>query len=220
MKTLWTAGAALLLLATVGCGGDDAPEGSGVETSHAGRGIGAWMKDYWAWSLSGTGEGRADDRVFLPLPMATDPDMDGTLTGEIDVTLQEGEGFMLPMFVWIGETYEGGAPADDDPAMFPDALFTGEAMDVTITLDGETILSSETDDLTDFFSGMQTFDPRIDYATPIEYAPDVHAIAAIWLKGIGFLHGPLSPGEHTLHLVEHNSDAMVGFDNTFHITVE
>lgn len=79
-----------------------------------------------------------------------------------------------------------------------------------------TTIDSEVDDLADFFFEPQLFEPTIPYDMPTDYG----AVGAIWVKGIGLLHVPLEPGEHTLHLVLLSEDAGVGYDNTWNITVE
>lgn len=199
-----------VLLALAACGG-----GAGVETDHGGHTLGEWMKMYWQWNISGSATARSGDIVFLPLPNATDPDGDHIFTGEINTDLAAADGFALPMFVWVGETYMGGMPANDDPALPPATSFTG--MRVVVTLDGVNIIDSMHDNLQQYFFAAQNFDATIPYAMPTSYG----AIGAIFVKGIGFLHAPLAVGTHTLHLEEFNSDPMVntGFSNTWHITV-
>lgn len=189
----------------------DAP--SGVETEHGGVPLAEWMKLYWTWNLGGDQEDRHMDLMFLPLPDSTDPDMDMVLAGEIDVELAAADGFVLPMFVWNGETYENGDPPDDDKGFPAEEAFTG--MDIVVTLDDEIIIDSATDDLGAFYWDAIDFDEPIVYPMPTDYG----AVSAIWVKGVGFLHTPLAPGEHVLHLEEFNEELMVGFSNTWNITV-
>jgi hypothetical protein len=176
--------------------------------------LGEWMKLYWTWLLSGSGANGMGDRVFLPLPDATDPDMDGIFSGETDVTIAPTDGFVWPLFVWIGETYENGDPPDDDPSMPTQATFT--STEIVITLDGQTVFDSMVDDLNDYYFDAIDFDMTITYPMPTDYG----AVGAIWVKGVGVLHTPLSPGQHVLHLEEFNTDFMVGYSNTWNITVE
>lgn len=96
-----------------GTGGDP---GNGVETAHGGLDLGEWMSLYWQSALGGEQGGSEQDRIFLPLPAGADRDGDMIYTGETDVTMSASDGFVLPMFVWIGETYENGDPVDDDPS--------------------------------------------------------------------------------------------------------
>ena len=49
---------------------------------------------------------------------------------------------------------------------------------------------------------------------------DYGAVGALWVKGIGVLHGPLEPGMHVLHLQESSDAFMGGYSNTWNITVE
>ncbi len=171
-----------------------------------GKSLGSWMELYWTWFLGGDQPGQVKSVVFLPLPEE----------GELDVTLGKGEKFVLPMFVYIGETYlpELEIP-DDDPAFIPDEFFTDA--NVLIMLDGEPIIDSEVDDLNEYFFGPEYFDEPIEYAAPTWYGAD----SAIWVKGIGFVHNPLPPGEHTLTLyITDNFGFGIEFFNTWYITVE
>ena len=67
-------------------------------------------------------------------------------------------------------------------------------------LDGKVIFDSDDDDLREFFFDAQFFDEPIEYPEPSPHGPDPNADAAIWVKGAGFVHPPLSAGEHTLGL--------------------
>jgi hypothetical protein len=190
--------------------GDEAT--SGVETSHGGTDLATWMKQYWTWTISGTGTGRSGDMAYLPLPNATDPDGDGTFTGVLDTTLAAADGFVLPMLAWVGERYDDGTP-DDDRTHFSEADFA--ATTVTVTLDGTKIIDSAAGPINDYYYGPLDFDAPIVYPAPSDY----HSIAAIWVQGIGFLHAKLTAGVHTLHLQEHNAAMGLGYDNTWNITV-
>jgi hypothetical protein len=181
-----------------------------------GKPLGEWMKLYWTWFIGGDQEGQVKKVVFLPLPAGTDEDGDGIAVGELDVTLQVGQKFVLPMFVYVGETYVEDVPADD-PSFPPDEVFTGAT--VVIKLDGKVIIDSEDDDLSEFFFDAQFFDEPIEYPEPSPRGPDLTADAAIWVKGIGFVHPPLSPGEHTLELFVYSPDFGFGFQNTWNIEV-
>jgi hypothetical protein len=208
---------ALLTCAIAGvfpaCGGDDSPA-SGLVTEHSGRNLGGWMKLYFQWIMSGTGAARDGDLMFMPLPDATDPDGDHVYTGELNVTLAKADGFVLPMYVYIGETYTGGNPVDDDPVNDTDAGYLG--MTVVLTLDGKTLIDSKKEALTPYLFQAQYFDAPIMYPTPSDYGSS----GAIWVKGIGFLHLPLPVGTHTLHLEEFNTTYTNGYSNTWNITVE
>jgi hypothetical protein len=185
-----------------------------LETEHGGRSLGQWMQSYWQWNLTGTGTARSGDVVFLPIPNGTDPDGDMTFTGSMDVSMSASDVFAMPLFVWVGETY-GGTMPDDDPASPTRADFV--ATHLVLTLDGNTVLDSgHGSDLSPYYFDAQHFDATITYPMPTSYG----ATGAIWVKGLGILHVPLSRGTHVLHLVERNDAAGVGFDNTWNITVE
>ena len=181
-----------------------------------GTSLGDWMQSYWAWALGGEQERSRKRIVFLPIPQGEPSEQDPSLSiGEQDVTLRPGEGFALPVFVYIGETYLEPQVPDDDPLFPPADVFTNARVEVV--LDGKTIIDA--DNLEDFYFDAQFFDDPIPYDEPTEYAPDVHAIGALWVKGIGFVHGPLSKGEHTLELFVYSDAFGFGFQNTWHITV-
>ena len=55
---------------------------------------------------------------------------------------------------------------------------------------------------------------------PYDMPTDYGAVGALWVKGIGVLHGPLEPGMHVLHLQESSDAFMGGYSNTWNITVE
>jgi hypothetical protein len=184
----------------------------GVEVEHNGKPLGDFMKAFWTQALGGGGADTLQGRTFLKLPEGTDEDNDGTSTGTGTQTLAASNGFVLPMFVWVGERYNNGDP-DDDPAEPSKDFFL--ATDVTVTLDGTQIIPGEDGKLDQFFFEPVFFDAPIAYETPTDYGAD----AALWVKGIGFLHAPLPTGAHTLHLVERNEEAGVGFDNTWTLTV-
>ncbi len=196
-------------------GGGEGGGGTGIETSHGGLELDEWMKAYWEWALGADQEGFIQDRTFLELPAGTDDDGDGVYTGQIDIALSVEDGWAVPIQAWIGETYENGDPPDDDPDGFPlEDVFT--SMDIVITLDGEVIIDSAVDDLSLFYWDSIFFDETIPYDAPTDYG----AVGAVWTKGLGYLHTPLPPGEHVLHLVSYVEDFAVGYDNTWNITVE
>lgn len=183
----------------------------GVEAAHGGVSLGGYMKAYFGWAIGGAAETRLGDRMFLPTPQGTD-NGSGVLVGTQDVTLAAADGFVLPLFVWIGESYNNGT-ADDDPAAPPlrDAFL---ATQLHVTLDGVTIVD-DTLGLGEYWFDAETFDTPLTYPAPTSYG----SIAAIWVKGMGFLHAPLATGTHTLHLVETNTGLGVAWDNTWNLTV-
>jgi len=183
------------------------------DSSAYGKTLGGWMKLSWSWQLGGSKAGTVKNVSFLPIPAGEPSDEDPNIfVGEADVTLRSGNAFALPMFVWTGETYNNGTP-DDDPAFPPESAFTGA--DVLVKLDGKAILSSLTDDMSEFYFGIQYFDSTIEYPEATSYG----SIGANWVKGLGFVHTPLSPGRHTLELFVYSPDFGVGYANTWNITV-
>lgn len=204
---------ALFGLVTVNAGGP-----SPGHSNSFGNSLGMWMDLYWTWALGGDQAGNVKKVVFLPVPepSSVEEDEDGiTLVGEMDFTLQPGEKFVLPMFVWIGETYDDGSV--DDPEFPPELFFTDpDLIDVLIALDGNPIIDSVTDDLGEYYFGPEYFESTIYYDAPTDYG----AVGAVWVKGIGFVHHPLPPGEHTLTLYVSSSAAGITFINTWGITVE
>jgi hypothetical protein len=176
------------------------------------------MKQYWTWALGGGQAGQAKNVVFLPLPQGQPSESDPTVAvGSLDVSLRPGQGFAIPVFVFVGETYAEPAVPDDLPSMLPDEVLTGAR--ILVTLDGKPILDSSVDDVSDFFFDTVYFDEPLLYDEPVEYAPDVHAIGSIWVKGVGLVHQPLSKGAHTLRLSVYSDENHFGFDNTWNITV-
>jgi hypothetical protein len=183
-----------------------------------GASLGDWMKSYWTWFLGASDSGGAKNVTFLPIPAGTPSDDDPTVSvGELDFSLRSGQAFALPVFAFIGETYLEANVPDDDPSFLPPEIFTGARL--LVKLDGKVIIDSDRDDLSEFYFDAQYFDQAIPYDQPVEYAPDVHAIGAIWVKGIGFVHPPLATGNHTLELFAYSDDFNFGFSNTWHISV-
>ncbi|HVK08340.1 MAG TPA: hypothetical protein VM597_06135 [Gemmataceae bacterium] len=216
----WSArvAAGLLLAALVVAGPAHAgPPGS---SNAYGKSLTEWMTLYMTWALGGDQEGQVGKVMFMPLPAGepVDPEAAGTLDdpltlrGEIDVTLKPGTAFAMPVAVWIGEYYEVG----EDPYL-PDSVFLDS--DVLVRMDGKTIIDSDRDDLRKFYVPPTDFDPAIPYAEPTGYG----ALGATFFQGIGFVHRPLSKGEHTMTLrseirvPEYN--LWVIFENTWNITV-
>jgi hypothetical protein len=171
-----------------------------------GKTLGEWMKLYHEWSLGGTDENRVKDMVFLPnMNMGEDDDWELIMdpdnriwgwSGEMDVGLKVGEKFASTITAVIGELYEDGTaddPDDDLIAWFVDLI---RKFHVEIWLDGELIISSEDDDYEDRWYDVVWFDEPIEYAEPTEYG----AVAATFITGYGFVHPPLSKGEHTLYI--------------------
>ncbi|MFT3707153.1 MAG: hypothetical protein QM817_05735 [Archangium sp.] len=200
-------------------GGTGGGSSSGLETEHGGQNIAQWMKAYWAWSLSGgaADAGRSADMLYLPLPAAVNLDGGAILTGTIAVTIDRADSFALPMYVYNGERYLPDSGLPDDPTTFPaDSDYTTSAQQLTLTIDGTKVIdTARGDSLTPYFFPAQLYPAMIPYAQPTSYG----AIGAIWTKGLGVLHTPLTPGVHAMRLQTLNTTHMFGFDNTWNITV-
>jgi hypothetical protein len=181
--------------------------------------LGDLMVQYWPWYTGARVPGQVKNIVFIPLPAGEPSEEDPTLSvGELDVTLRGGQSFTLPVFLYIGESYAEKSVPADNPADVPAGVFTDA--EVFVTLDGKPLIDSDNDDLSDFFFDTRYFPRPIRYATPTEYAPDVHAVASIWLQGLGLVHGPIAKGRHTLDLFVHSDILGIGYHNTWHITVK
>lgn len=151
---------------------------------------------------------------FLPGPF-------GPGTHEFDVVVPAGTGLVSPPFFAFGELYEDGSfddPNDPFLAGIIDTVFNETQLDVT--LDGKLVLSGTPAELGDYaygFDGPLFFDEPIFYAEPQDRG-GVNAVAALWTTGVGALYHPLSPGEHTLEVVQ-DGPIFGHFDITFNITV-
>jgi hypothetical protein len=184
-----------------------------------GKSLDEWQKLYWTWAFGGPQDEPVVNVRFLPLPSSSVEDYNPEtklreLIGVQSVRIGPGQGFVLPVLAYGGESYADGS--QDDPA-FPDfSLFTEQR--VLVTLDGRSIIDSEIDDLNDFTFGPVFFDEPIEYAEPQERNGRL-AVALVWVKGIGFVHQPLPVGEHTLLLYAELEEFGIAFRNTWNITV-
>jgi hypothetical protein len=192
-----------------------------------GKTLSEWQRLYWTWALGGSLEGQVDDVLFMPIPQGVPDDGEGTpkdptiFVGELDVMLTPDTAFVMPVFVFIGESYaEKDEP--DDPSQFPAKIFTNAK--VLVKLDNHPLINSRLEALSKYFfptadpDGAVSFDPLIPYYPP-QPRGSLNADAALWVKGLGFVYPPLSVGEHTLTLFV-DSRLGFGFCNTWHITVQ
>jgi hypothetical protein len=163
----------------------------------------------------------------MPIPPGVPDDGAGTpedptiFVGELDVTLRPWTAFVMPILVYIGESFVEDVP-NEDPVQFPMTLFTGA--EVLVTLDGYPLINSRTEDLCRYFFPAARPDGAVFFDEPVSYDPPqprgpLNADAAIWVKGLGFVYPPLSVGKHTLTLFV-DSKLGFGFLNTWHITVQ
>ena len=175
-----------------------------------------WQATYWYWALGdaddagvdfatdGGGNTTVGNVVLMPIPNAPG---DGT-PGSVDVTLNSGESFFLPLADELGTSYTDGTPPDDFVSV---NVF--KTLDIRFKIDGVAVVTAA--NVMDYYSKYE-FDPEI----PIDFPP---IDSVIWVQGIGILHAPLSPGKHTMTLDVKNTMAAFGsffeYHNTWNIRV-
>ena len=171
---------------------------------------------YWRWadgSLTLPTDPNTN-AVVGPVVMMAIPQTPGDGTpGAQDVTLKDGQPWMLPLWVLQGTSYTDGTPPDPFVGL---SIF--KTLAITFTIDGRTVVNTR--NVMDYFSKFR-FVPPI----PINSPP---TDAVIWFEGIGMLHDPLSPGKHTLKLDVKNTEPLpagfgggfVEFHNTWNVTVK
>ena len=120
----------------------------------------------------------------MPLPAAYG---DGT-PGTIDVQLQPGQPFVLPLWNILGTSYDNGTPTDP-----PVDLSVYQTLDIALKIDGQTVVSP--DNVMDYYVSFN-FDPEIPL--PPEWTP---YLAIVWLQGIGVVHPALSARNGGHHLI-------------------
>ena len=202
--------AAALMLASPLFAGKTPPGHS----SSYGMNLAAWQDLYWRWTYGNViippdSNGNAiagDGVVLMPLPNAPG---DGT-PGSIDVTLNSGQPFLLPLWALLGTSYSDGTPPDP---MVDVSVF--KTLDITFKIDGVTVVN--TANVMSYYTGF-SFAP----AVPLDFPP-VNAI--IWFEGIGLTHAPLTPGTHTMTLDAKNTEPVFGgsifeYHNTWNLTVQ
>ena len=175
-----------------------------------------WQATYWYWALGDADDAGVDfatdaggnttvgNVVLMPIPNAPG---DGT-PGSIDVTLDSGESFFLPLADELGTSYTDGTPPDDFVSV---NVF--KTLDIRFKIDGVAVVTAA--NVMDYYSKYE-FDPEI----PIDFPP---IDSVIWVQGIGILHAPLSPGKHTMTLDVKNTMPAFGsffvYHNTWNIRV-
>src|SRR5262245_5263954 len=80
--------------------------------SHAfGKTLAEWQKLYWTCALGGSQESQVGQVLFMPIPQGEPDDGAGTpedptiFVGELDMSLAPGTAFVMPIFVFNGESY-------------------------------------------------------------------------------------------------------------------
>lgn len=215
MKRFAIVVAVVLSLAVLGTAYAQSPGGSKA----FGKTLSEWMKLDNLWRIGGEQDNPEGKMVFLPditSPLANDGewvnDADQNLwtyVAEIDVTLEPGQKFSIPLLYFFGEVYED--ETEDDPDDFDlEALLT--QFDVKVWLDDELIMDNTDEDIDDYFYGPVYFDEPVEYDEPVyREEVDKYATAIIWAAGHGFVHPPLSKGEHTLVWYLYYPDEDSGF---------
>lgn len=198
-------------------------------SSAYGKTLAEWLTIYFERSISGNTDTMVKTVKLLPIP-AGEWQGDGSFTsgdpstfvGSMSLTLAPGTPFVLPVAVWFGESYNTG---QQDDAEVDASIFTDSH--VLVKMDGVAIIDSDVDDLSDYYVAPQYFDPAIVYDEPTDYG----SVQANFIQGLGFVHGPLSKGTHTLTLESEiianvpdyfnpgDLDVGVKYRNTWTITV-
>jgi len=170
---------------------------------------------YWRWVYGGLnlpvdGNSNAVVHNVVMMPIPNTPG-DGT-PGTQAVTLEAHQSWMLPFWNLLGTSYTDGTPPDQFLG-----LDVFKTLDIKFTVDGKTIVSTR--NVMEYFSKF-TYEPPVLLNSP-------PYLAIIWFEGVGILHGPLSPGTHTLQLDVKNTEKLppnfgggvIEYHNTWNVTV-
>jgi hypothetical protein len=181
-------------------------------SSTFGNSLASWENIWFRWSFGDLtvptdANGNAlvgDGTVLLPTPSTPG---DGT-PGHVDVSLNNGQSFVLPLWALLGTSYTDGTPPDP---FQPDSVF--QTLDISFTIDGVTVVNGG--NVANYYSKF-AFDPAI----PINFPP---YDSVIWFQGIGITHVPLKPGTHTFALHAKNTQTAFGgifeYNNAWTVTV-
>ncbi|AUX27850.1 uncharacterized protein SOCEGT47_084480 [Sorangium cellulosum] len=227
----WAVVGVVFCVTALSAGAATASEGTcAPDSTFRGWTLAEWMREYIERYVAGDVGGSSRGVTLMPLPVG-EPEGEGSgtssdpvrLVGSLDVTLRGTSWFAVPISAWVGETYNNELP---DDAPFSRSVFT--MSNVLVTLDGRPIIDSATDDLSRYYFGPEYFEPPLFYDEPTSSG----AIGVIFFQGLGFVHGPLRRGEHTLHLQSEfiayvpdyygegmDLDIGIQYDNTWNITV-
>jgi hypothetical protein len=180
--------------------------------SHAfGKTLAEWESIYWSWTYGGltlptdaNGNAVVGNVALMPLPNAPG---DGT-PAHLDVTLNSGQAFVLPLWVLLGTDYTDGTPPDP---LVPVSVF--QTLQLTLEIDGVTVVGSA--NLMEYYS-------QFYFAPPVPInSPPIDSI--IWFEGIGTVHTPLSVGTHHIKLDAKNTEpafgAIIEYHNTWTVAV-
>ena len=190
--------------------------------SHAfGKTLAEWMVLDVTWRLGGDQLNPEGKMVFLPdindVEEGEWVENEDTglwdFSGELDVTLRPDQKFSMSLIYYYGEQYEDGT--EDAPEDF-DIEGALAAFDIQVWLDGDLIVDSAAAGYSDYYYGPEYFDEMIEYDELSQFG----GVGAIWVAGYGFVHQPLSRGEHTLVWYLVAEDYGVTNELTLNITVD
>ena len=207
LTTIAVASAALCLAPSARAGSKAAP---GHPSAFGRNSLAIWEDIWFRWSFGditvptdANGNAVVGSTVLLPTPSTPG---DGT-PGHLDVTLNNDQSFVLPLWVLLGTSYTDGTPPDP---FVPDSVL--QTLDICFTIDGATVVSGG--NVGDYYSKF-AFNPAIPINSP-PYA------SVIWFQGIGITHAPLKPGTHTFALHAKNTQLAFGgffeYNNTWTVT--
>jgi len=179
-----------------------------------GKSLASWMEIWERWAFGDTtvptdknGNAVVRGVVLMPDPGAPG---DGT-PASIDVTLNEDQPFVLPLWVLLGTSYNDGTPPDP---FEPLSIF--RTLIINFQIDGRTLVNSN--NALDYFSKFR-FVPAIPL--PADFSP---ISSIIWFEGIGVVHEGFDAGRHTLRLDAKNTQPAFGttfeFHNTWNVRVK
>lgn len=165
--------------------------------SHSfGQSLAEWQATWLEWAFGNLtpptdahGNALVNGVVLMAVPNASG---DG-VPASIDLTLDAGEPFVVPLFL-VGGSSLG--------AMLPESDFAN--MTLTLTLDDTVILDSS--DASDFY-------------TQTVFNPPLPGNGLVFVQGLSIVHAPLPPGPHILKLDEKFTAAGGGFTREFHNTL-
>lgn len=182
------------------------------------RAVAVSQQFYWPWNLGASARQEVGPLFMVPRPEGTPVSDDPlVLQGSTSFDVKPGRTLVLPLTVYIGESYVDGSA--DDPADYP---IDFGASTLLLTIDGRAVADSSRSSIDCLDFGTVRFVRPIHYAAPTDYG----ANAAIWVKGLGVLLPPLKPGAHVIELqvVTPMADVPsvgvdVGYYNTWYVTV-
>jgi hypothetical protein len=234
----------LLVMATMAvgqppAGGQGPPKPLPPQSKAYGKTLTQWLKLLSTWAFGGDQGNGVGHVRFLP-PILTQPDdprtqvIDGFpyVVDEFALTVRPGTAYVVPVLGVYAETYNpnGGAPADDihDPFIQGLLLQLFTELDVRVTLNGATLLDSQTHNLLPYVSAPFEFDETLFYDEPKvglvdPGPPPVYQTSYGAFAGqvMGFAYPPLPVGQHVLKIVT-KDEFLFGNGNiaTYRITVQ